>query len=198
MSQIELNHKTTLLNPKSLKPSETNAARHPEDQIEMMKRAFSKYGFIGAVIIGSDKKILAGHGRVQAAIELGMPKIPVVDVSHLGADEQAAYMIAENKIGELKTWDEEMLQSEIDRLVDLENFDFADLGLDLDEYQATLEDVEFDLPSDGEKRKLDSVESNYDDSDGDGEPSVSEPKDKKPKGFEVSCPVCQHSFMAVK
>lgn len=134
MSPIDVVHVTELVSPWILKENPRNAAKHPEDQVLALAAMFKKYGFIGAVVVGTSDVILAGHGRVLAAKKAGMKEIPILRVDHLSQELQDGYVIAENKSSEMKTWNEEMLQSEIDRLCEMD-FDMLELGI------PTLEDI---------------------------------------------------------
>lgn len=146
MSDIVMVHETILFPTKKLRENPKNAAKHPPDQVSGLVKLFKRYGFIGSVIVGTGDVILAGHGRVMAAKLAGMDMIPVTHVGHLSRDEQDAYMIAENKSSELKTWDEDLLQSELERLCELD-FDLDELVL------STLDEFIDAIPGEHEERK---------------------------------------------
>ncbi len=61
----------------------------------------------------------------MAAKKLGIKKVPVVILDHLSETQKKAYIIADNKLAENASWNEEILASE---LVDLKENDF-DLDL---------------------------------------------------------------------
>lgn len=206
MSQkIETRHESKLMNPKNLVNNDRNAAEHPDDQIDSLVRAYKRFGFIGAVVVGTGNKILAGHGRVQAAIKAGMKQIPVIDVSMLSADEQDAFVISENKISELKTWNEDLLDAELDRLTQLD-FSLEELGIsDDDEDIDDLMEEASGWPREHEERKGDfpSPDDDFDhdgnreeelEDDDDLKPKLSAPKAKAPS----VCPNCGHEYIAVK
>src|SRR6266496_2460772 len=68
--------------------------------------------------------VIAGHGRLLAARELGFSALPPIDGSYLTAQERRAYMIADNQIALTAGWDLDMLSSEIGEL-DQESFDLS-------------------------------------------------------------------------
>jgi len=63
-----------------LQPHPRNYRDHPEDQLRELTESIRTHGFYRNVVVSSDGYILAGHGVVQAARELGMAKVPVVEI----------------------------------------------------------------------------------------------------------------------
>lgn len=208
---VKLEHKNTLKDPRSLRFNPDNVVEHPPEQIHSLAKGFERFGFIGAVVIGSDNTILKGHGCTQAAIELGMKKIPVIDISHLSDDEQRAFMVSDNKVAELKLYDEERLQEEIDRLMALD-FTMPELGLDEIDFDMEVSPDVFpsSLPREHEERKDGEVGPDEDfDTDGDRDkqfehdelqvPEISEPTDIQSKASRLArCPNCSHEFSMMK
>lgn len=210
---IKLEHKTMLKSPLILVANPKNVVEHPPEQIYALVKAFARFGFIGSVVIGSDNLILKGHGCVEAAIEAGMKKIPVIDVSHLTEDEQDAYMISENKISEMKLYDEDALNEELSRLLSLD-FDFAELGLDGTEFEIeALETSATYIPGEHEERKDGEVDPDEDfDTDGNRDkdfehdlaeeisiPEIRPLRDLKNEAKRTTrCPNCSHEFSPVK
>ena len=83
--------------------------------------------------------MIAGHGRLAAARELGLEQVPVVQLGHLTPDQARAYRLADNRLGELGQWDTSILQAELDALSDV-NFDLAGIGFDDDFIRAQFPD----------------------------------------------------------
>ena len=75
-----------------------NARTHSRKQIRQIIESIRRFGFTTPVLIDSENRILAGHGRVEAARELGMATAPCLRVDHLSAAEKRAYVLADNKI----------------------------------------------------------------------------------------------------
>lgn len=94
------------------------------------------------VLIDAADEIIAGHGRVLAAQELGLAEVPVLPVTHLTAAEKRAYIVADNRLAEKAGWDKDILAIELQALIDLDfevelvGFELAEIDLVLDENRA--------------------------------------------------------------
>jgi ParB-like chromosome segregation protein Spo0J len=110
----------------SLKPYGRHARTHSDEQIAMIMGSVAAFGFVGAIIADENSRILAGHGRWEAAKRLGYADVPVVRVGHLTEDEIRAFIIADNRLAERAGWDREVLAIEFQHLTQL------DLGFELD------------------------------------------------------------------
>ena len=49
-------------------------------------------------VLDGDNGIIAGHGRVLAAEQLDMTKVPCIELAHLTPAQRRAYMLADNKL----------------------------------------------------------------------------------------------------
>ncbi len=84
--------------------------------------------------MAEDNTILAGHGRLAAALKLGLKKVPCVKENHLTETQKRAYIIADNKLSLNAGWDNELLAVELSELegadfnLDLLGFDEAELS----------------------------------------------------------------------
>lgn len=58
-----------------LRPYSGNARTLSRRQIKQIADSIQRFGFTNAVLISDDNEIIAGHGRVLAARELGMPEV---------------------------------------------------------------------------------------------------------------------------
>lgn len=114
-----------------LKPYERNAKIHGNYQIEKLKESIKEFGFISPCLIDREYNIIAGHGRLSAALELGMSTIPCVFVEGLTEAQRRAYTLADNRLGELGEWDMEIVTEELTALND-DDFDILLTGFDLD------------------------------------------------------------------
>lgn len=127
--------------PQTLVAHARNARRHSVKQINQLKASIKSFGFNAPVVVNPAGEILAGHGRVRAAIELNLAEIPTVTVSHLSAMEARAFMLADNRIGELSTWDEIQLADELQELSSAdEAFEITDTGFELPRIDVLIED----------------------------------------------------------
>ena len=113
----------------SLKPDPRNARTHPKRQIEQIIASIRHFGFTNPVLIDETDVLIAGHGRLRAAKELGLSEVPAIMLEGLSEVQKKALSLADNKIALNAGWDLEILRLEL-----------ADIG--------TL-DVSFDLSLSG-------------------------------------------------
>jgi DNA modification methylase len=106
--------------------------------VRQIAESIKRFGFTNPVLISDQSEIIAGHGRVMAAKELGLATIPTVRLSHLSAEERRAYVLADNKLALNAGWDTEILAIELQALIDLE-FDVTLTGFSLAEVDLTLD-----------------------------------------------------------
>ncbi|MEO0884096.1 MAG: DNA methyltransferase [Pseudomonadota bacterium] len=114
----------------SLKPSKRNARTHSKKQIKQIASSIKQFGFTNPVLVDEQRTILAGHGRVDAAKELGMTAIPVVRIEHMTEAQKRAYVIADNQLALNAGWDEAILAIEFGELSDL-GFDLTLTGFEM-------------------------------------------------------------------
>jgi DNA modification methylase len=128
-----------------LVPYDRNARTHSPEQIRQVANSIQRFGFTNPILVASDAGIIAGHGRLAAARQLGMDQVPVIVLDHLTSEERKAYVIADNQLALNAGWDEELLRMEVGELAAID-FDVSLLGFD-DEMLAQLLEVEEELPS---------------------------------------------------
>lgn len=121
----------------SLHPYAGNARTHSKRQISQIAKSISKFGFTNPVLIADDDTIIAGHGRVIAARQIGMTHVPTIRLSHLTPAQRRAYVIADNKLALNAGWDQELLAIELQGLIDLD-FDLELTGFSLAEVDTVL------------------------------------------------------------
>jgi ParB-like chromosome segregation protein Spo0J len=88
-----------------LRPFAGNARTHSKKQVRQIADSIARFGFTNPVLIDDDDKIIAGHGRVEAAKLLGLQAIPTLRLSGLDAAERRAYALADNKLAHNACWD---------------------------------------------------------------------------------------------
>lgn len=100
-----------------LKPHPRNYRKHPEDQLAHIKASIQANGFYRNVVVAEDMTILAGHGVVEAARELGLGDVPVV-ILPIGPNDPKALKVltGDNAISFLAMDDDREL-TEILRMV---------------------------------------------------------------------------------
>lgn len=135
-----------------LVPYERNAKQHPAEQVELIARSIKEYGFLNPCLIDKDYRIIAGHGRVEAAKKLGLENVPCVFVEGLTDAQYRAYILADNRLTELGEWDMDIVSDELkyldevgfdidltgflpdDEILDLEPVPDNGIGEDIGEY----------------------------------------------------------------
>ncbi|MBY6055393.1 site-specific DNA-methyltransferase [Leisingera daeponensis] len=134
------------VSPHDLIPYDRNSRTHPAWQIAQIIASIEEFGFANPILVGDDGVIIAGHGRLAAALQMGLEEVSVVRLGHLSEAQRRALVIADNKIAENAGWDEDMLRQELEAL-QAEAFDLDVLGFDMDELNAILD---FDADDDSE------------------------------------------------
>lgn len=115
----------------ALKPYERNAKQHSKEQVERIGRSIQELGFLSPCLIDQELNVIAGHGRIMAAKEIGMTAVPCVFVEGLTEEQRRAYILADNRLTELGEWDMERVQQELADLADAD-FDISLTGFDQD------------------------------------------------------------------
>ena len=126
-----------------LRPYERNAKKHGAGQIEKLKASILEFGFLTPCLIDSDYNLIAGHGRVMAAKELGIQTVPCVFIEGLTDEQRRAYVLADNRLGELGEWDMELVLDELTELDDL-GFNIELTGFDMPEELPEVIEDDFD------------------------------------------------------
>lgn len=137
-------------------PYVNNAKVHSEAQVTKIASSIREFGFLNPVLIDKDKNVIAGHGRILAAKKLNMTEVPCVYIEGLTEAQRKAYILADNRLGELADWDMSLVNSELDILKEA-NFDIELTGFDLpDDFQNEPEDE-----SEGEFDDIEKLEAHY-------------------------------------
>jgi len=130
---------------------ENNAKKHPQEQIDLLERSIKEYGFINPCLIDKDYKVIAGHGRITAAKQIGMDKVPCLFVEGLTEAQYKAYVLADNRLTELGEWNMDLVMLELKDLQDMD-FDISLTGFEMPEEEEETEVVEDDIPEEVEAR----------------------------------------------
>ncbi len=120
-----------------LKPYPNNARTHSPRQIKQIARSIERFGFVNPVLADASGQIIAGHGRVEAAKQLGLTSVPVLRIEHLSPGEIRAYTLADNRLAEKTGWDQELLAIELQGLIDLD-FEVELTGFEMGEIDIIL------------------------------------------------------------
>lgn len=151
-----------------LRAYQFNARVHDAAQVNALKQSIKEFGFTNPVLVHPSGRIIAGHGRVEAARELGMTEVPCLVLDNLSEAQVRAYTIADNQLPQMATWNFDMLAVEIDELQE-QGFDISTLGFNAEELTEMLGSPEI-------------------------EPEIEEKPQKEPSDTTI-CPKCHHEFV---
>lgn len=121
--------------PDQLVPYARNSRKHEPWQVTQVAESLLEFGFMTPVVVDGKGEVIAGHARVMAALNLGLPEIPVVVRDHLTKAQKRAYVIADNQLALRSSWDMELLTAEVldlkveDYPLELLGFERNDLAL---------------------------------------------------------------------
>ena len=119
----------------ALIPYARNARTHTPGQIAQIAASIREFGFTNPILIDGERGVIAGHGRLLAARQLGMDTVPTIELAHLTEAQKRAYVIADNRLALSAGWDDEMLRLELGDLQTV-GFDLALTGFDIGEIDA--------------------------------------------------------------
>lgn len=115
--------------PASLKPNPKNPRAHSPEQIAMIRASIDEFGWTVPCVIDEKDKLWGGHGRALAAqLEPAIAEVPCVVARGWTPAQKTAYMLADNRIGEVSTWDRDLLRDHLKSLDGV--FDLAKAGFD--------------------------------------------------------------------
>ncbi len=119
-----------------LKPFPGNPRKH-EDDVGPIVRSIEHFGWTNPILV-QDKtnRIIAGHGRLEAAKKAGLKQVPVIFLK-MNDRDASAYTVADNKLAELSTWDDSALKELLADLK-LQNYDMSLMGYGPDELNELL------------------------------------------------------------
>lgn len=120
---------------------EANSRTHSVEQIEQLVDSIKEFGFTNPILIDEHNIIIAGHGRMEAALALQMPEVPCIVMEGLTPAQRAAYVIADNKLALNAGWDTGKLTAEFQFILDQE-YDLRFTGFGVDELSSFMpEDI---------------------------------------------------------
>jgi DNA modification methylase len=94
-------------------PFAGNARTHSASQVAEIAGSIRAFGFSNPILVGAEGDMIAGHGRLAAARQLGMTEVPVVVLSGLTAMQRRSLVLADNRIGLNAGWDLKLLACEL-------------------------------------------------------------------------------------
>src|SRR5262249_33425132 len=120
--------------------------RHSKKQVRQIANSIKTFNFNVPILIDGEGNVIAGHGRLLAAQELGMTEVPTLCLDHLTPAQARAFMIADNRLTEIAVWDDRLLAQQFKELslIGLD-FDIEVTGFEMGEIDLRIASLE-DLP----------------------------------------------------
>ena len=117
--EVREDMKVLYADPLDLIPYENNP-RINDYAVKKVLESIKEYGFTNPILVDKGLIIIAGHTRREAAILAGLEKVPYIIKDDLTPEQVKAYRIADNKLAELSTWDDDALKAELFELQELD------------------------------------------------------------------------------
>ena len=121
----------------SLLPYAGNARTHSAEQVAQLAASILEFGFVNPVLVDERGVLVAGHGRVLAARQLGLEQVPAIRLDHLSKAQARALRLADNQIALNAGWDETLLAAEL-RDLQVEDYDLGLTGFGQEELDRLL------------------------------------------------------------
>jgi ParB-like chromosome segregation protein Spo0J len=134
-------------------PYARNARTHSPEQIAQVVASVREFGWTNPILVDELGELIAGHGRIAAAKQIGMATVPAIRIPGLSAEQKAALRIADNKLALNAGWDDTLLAAELAELTDLREL----AGFSMDELRALsigVDGTEFPALPDGERSEF--------------------------------------------
>ena len=96
-----------------LRPDPANPRSHSAKQIRQLVRSIGAFGFNVPILVDRTLRVIAGHGRLLAAQELGWREVPTILLDHLSETQARAFMIADNRVAETAAWNNTVLGEQL-------------------------------------------------------------------------------------
>ena len=142
-----------------------NNPRNNENAVDKVASSINEFGFKNPIIIDKNNIVINGHTRLLASKKLGLKEVPVIVADDLSEAQVKAFRIADNKVSEYSSWNNELLNIELEQLEEL-NFNMEAFGISI------FEPIEFEIDEDIE----DLLEEEY----------------EEPPKKTCTCPNCGH------
>ena len=115
-----------------------NNPRNNDDAVDAVASSIKNFGFKVPIVVDSNNEIINGHTRLKAAKKLGLEIVPVIVADDLTPEQIKAFRLADNKVGEIATWDDEMLAIELGELSEID-FDMMEFGFEIEDLNGNIE-----------------------------------------------------------
>ena len=133
------------LPPGDIRPDPDNPRTHDKRHVRQLANSIEAFEFNAPILIDDSRQIVAGHGRHAAALLLGLATVPTICLGHLDAQQRQAYMVADNRLGDLSKWDEKILAGVMLELAEADlTFDVEAAGFSVGEIDLMVAEQEDD------------------------------------------------------
>ena len=142
-----------------IKPYEKNP-RQNDQAVNAVAESIKQFGFQQPIVVDKNKVIIVGHTRHKAAKKLGLEEVPCVIADNLTEKQVKKYRLADNKVGELAEWDEELLWAELQDIgigegMEAFGFEEADFNIEDDNIEVEEDYYEPELPAEPKAKRGD-------------------------------------------
>ncbi|MCP5365715.1 MAG: ParB N-terminal domain-containing protein [Hyphomicrobiales bacterium] len=121
----------TYLNASELQPYVPNPRTHTKKQVRQIAESIRTFGWTNPILVDAEGGVIAGHGRLAAAKQLGIERVPIIRIEDMSEAQKRAYVIADNRLAELAGWDDELLAIELQALTEFDlDFDIEITGFE--------------------------------------------------------------------
>jgi len=79
-----------------LQPQANNPRVHSAKQVRQIANSIQAFGFNVPVLIDAERRVIAGHGRLEACKLLKVERVPTIMLENLTSAQTRAFMIADN------------------------------------------------------------------------------------------------------
>lgn len=97
-------------------------ARNPrknEKAVDKVAASIKEFGFRQPIVVDSEKVVIAGHTRLEAAKKLNLSQVPIHIAEGLTEAQVKAYRLADNRVSQEAEWDIDLLKLELSELDDI-------------------------------------------------------------------------------
>lgn len=127
-----------------IRPDPRNPRLHSKRQIRQVANSIERFGHLVPALVDGEGRLIAGHARLQACQLLQRAQMPVIRIEHLTPEQTCAYMIADNRLAENATWNDQLLAEafqdllavDLDFSIETTGFDLAEIDLRIEALQA--------------------------------------------------------------
>lgn len=128
-----------------LRTNPNNPRQHSSRQIRQIAASIKAFGFNVPILVDRNLEVIAGHGRILAAQQLGLAEVPVIHLEHLTQAQARAFMIADNRLTENSVWNDRLLAEQLKALSEIDlDFDLEATGFEMGEIDLRIEELSAD------------------------------------------------------